>query len=232
MGAAVLLGAFVQGLSGFGMAVVAAPVTAFVDPTLLPATLLVLVLALPALTAIREWRHIAWREVAVAMLGRLPGTVVGLVAVAMLPPRGLALVVAIAVLLAVAASLTSWRPARTTPSLLVGGGLSGALATATSIGGPPVALLYQGSSGATARATMGAFFALGVPISLGLLAATGQVSAHQLSAGLILLPAVALGFAASSPVRRVVDAGGRFRVLVLLVTGLSGSVLLVQTLVG
>ncbi len=232
VGAAVLVGAFVQGLSGFGMAVVAAPITALVDPTLLPATLLVLVLALPALTAVRERRHIAWREVGVAMIGRLPGTVVGLVAVAVLPPRGLALVVAVAVLAAVGASSTSWRPVRTTRTLLLAGSVSGALATATSIGGPPMALLYQRSSGATARATMGAFFAFGVPISLGLLAATGQVSAHQVSAGLVLLPVMAVGFLVSSPVRRHVDAGGRFRLLVLTVTAVSGLLLLVRTVLG
>ncbi len=232
VGAAVLVGAFVQGLSGFGMAVVAAPVTAFADPTLLPATLLILVLALPAATAVREHRHIAWREVGVAMLGRLPGTAVGLVAVALLPTRGLALVVAIAVLVGVAASLTSWHPARTTPALLLGGAVSGALATATSIGGPPMALLYQRSSGESARATMGAFFALGVPLSLGLLAATGQVTAHQVSAGVVLLPVMALGFLASSPVRRHVDAGGRFRLLVLAVTAVSGLLLLVRTVLG
>lgn len=230
MGAAVVLGSLVQGLSGFGLGLMAAPVVAFVDPTLVPAALLIVIAPLPLLTAWRERAHIVWREVVTALVGRLPGTALGIGAVALLSPSAIALVVAVAVLLGVGASLVRWDPRPTRTALLVGGGLSGALATATSIGGPPIALLYQRSPGATARATMGAFFGLGLPISLGALLVSGQVSSHALVAGVLLLPAMALGFAASGPLRPLVDTGGRFRAVVLTVTAASGAVLLVRTL--
>ncbi len=224
------VGAFVQGLSGFGMALVAAPVVAFVDPTLLPVALLVAVAPLPLLTAWRERDHIAWREVWPALLGRLPGTGLGLVAVALLTPRAVALVVALTVLVGVGASVVRWDVRPTPLALLVAGGASGALSTATSIAGPPMALLYQRSPGPAARATMSAFFSFGPPISLSALLATGQVGAPALLAGVLLLPAMALGFGLSGPLRRHVDAGGRFRLLVLGVTAASGLLLLVRTL--
>ena len=230
MGAAVVVGSLVQGLSGFGLGLMAAPVVAFVDPTLVPAALLIVIAPLPLLTAWRERAHIAWREVWTALLGRLPGTAVGIGAVALLPPEAIALVVALAVLLGVGASLVRWQPRRDRASLLVAGGLSGALATATSIGGPPMALVYQRTAGPAARATMGAFFGLGLPISLGALIASGQVGTHALVAGVLLLPAMVLGFAASGPLRPLVDTGGRFRAVVLTVTAASGAALLVRTL--
>ena len=232
VGAAVVLGSLVQGLSGFGLGLTAAPVVAFVDPTLVPAALLIVIAPLPLLTAWRERAHIVWRQVWAALLGRLPGTAVGIGAVALLSPRAIALVVAVVVLLGVAASLVRWDLRPTRASLLVAGGVSGAMATATSIGGPPMALVYQRSGGPTARATMGAFFGLGLPISLGVLIASGQVGTHALVSGLLLLPAMALGFAASGPLRPLVDTGGRFRTVVLTVTAASGAALLVRTLAG
>lgn len=232
VGAAVVIGSLVQGLSGFGLGLVAAPVVAFVDPTLVPAALLIVIAPLPLLTAWRERAHVVWREVWTALLGRVPGTGVGIVAVALLSPRATALVVACAVILGVGASLVRWNPRPTRGTLLVAGGLSGALATATSIGGPPIALVYQRSSGARARATMSAFFGLGLPLSLGALIAAGQVGTHALVSGVLLLPAMVLGFALSGPLRPLVDTGGRFRAVVLAVTAASGLALLVRTLAG
>ena len=48
-----------------------------------------------------------------------------------------------AVLLCVALSVISWRPQPTPPSLVTAGVASGSFGTATSIGGPPLAVLYQ-----------------------------------------------------------------------------------------
>ncbi len=230
-GAAVLVGALVQGAAGFGLGLLAAPVVALADPGLVPVALLVVTAALPLLSVLRERTHVDWRGVGWAMLGRLPGTALGAWALLVLPVAAVGVAVALVVLTAVGASVVRWRPSPTPRALVVGGFVSGAAGTATSIGGPPVALLYQGSPGPQVRATLGAFFFLGIVVSLGVLAATGQVQRDDVLAGVLLLPAMALGFALSGPLRAVVDAG-RTRPVVLGLAGVSAAVLLVRSLVG
>jgi hypothetical protein len=230
-GAVVLVGAVVQGAAGFGLGLLAAPVVALLDPTLVPVALLVVTAALPLLTLARERAHVDWRGVGWAMGGRLPGTALGAWAVAALSARAIGVAVALAVLAGVGASLVRWRPAPTPRALVVGGFVSGASGTATSIGGPPVALLYQHAPGPQVRATLGAFFFLGIVVSLVVLTATGQVHAPAVLAGVCLLPAMGLGFALSGPLRAVVDRG-RTRPVVLALAGVSAAVLLVRSLLG
>ena len=230
-GVAVLLGSLVQGAAGFGLGLLAAPVVALADPGLVPVALLVVTAVLPLLSVARERAHVDWRGVGWAVLGRLPGSALGAWTVAVLPAAAIGAGVAVVVLAGVAASVLRWRPRPTPRALLVGGFVSGVTGTATSVGGPPVALLYQHADGPRVRATLGAFFTVGIAVSLTLLAATGQVSSSDLLAGVLLLPAMALGFALSGPLRRVVD-GGRTRPVVLSLAAASSAVLLVRSVWG
>jgi uncharacterized protein len=230
-GLAVFVGAVVQGAAGFGLGLVAAPVVALLDPSLVPVTLLVVTAALPVMAVAREVSHVDWRGVGWAMLGRLPGTVLGAWLVVALPPRAIAVGVALSVLAGVGASVVRWAPVPARDSLLVAGFLSGTAGTATSIGGPPIALLYQHSAGPVVRATLSAFFFCGIVVSLSALALAGQVEQRSLLTGLLLLPAMLAGFAASGPLRRVVDAGRTRGVVLWLVTA-SALVLLVRSLQG
>ncbi|WP_308194495.1 sulfite exporter TauE/SafE family protein [Pseudonocardia kujensis] len=150
-------------------------------------------------------RRLAGRRVGPG--GRLPGAVLGATVVALLPYREFATFVAVAVLLCVAASLVRLRLRPTPPALLVAGAVSGVSGTAAGIGGPPVAVLYQDEHGATVRATLGAYFALGTLLSLGVLAAGGQVDGARLLQGVVLVPFMAAGFLLSNPLRRILDRG-------------------------
>lgn len=226
-----LIGSVVQGAAGFGLGLLAAPVVALLDPTLVPVTLLVVTAVLPLMSVVRERAHVDWRGVGWAMVGRVPGTALGAWAVLALSARAIGVVVALAVLAGVGASAVRWRPSPTPRALVVAGFASGASGTATSIGGPPMALVYQGATGAQVRATLGAFFFVGIVLSLTVLGATGQVQGRQVLAGVLLLPAMGLGFALSGPLRAVVDAG-RTRPVVLTLAGVSAGVLLVRSVLG
>ena len=46
------------------------------------------------------------------------------------------------------------------------GALSGFMGTIVSIGGPPIALLYQNESGPSLRGTLSAFFVVGVALAI------------------------------------------------------------------
>jgi len=172
-GLIVALGALVQGTVGYGMALVAAPLLALVEPAYLPVPLILLTSAHALLAAVRDWRHADWTGIGWAMAGRLPGTGLGVLAVVALSPRVFALLVGLGVLICVLLSLLSWRPRPRPGSLLLAGLVSGAGGTAASIGGPPLALLYQEAAGPRVRGTIGGYFVLGSVISLAALAGAG-----------------------------------------------------------
>lgn len=206
-GLAVALGALVQGAVGFGLALVAAPLLAIIDPTLVPVPMLLLATAHALLALRREHGDTDWRGVGWALLGRLPGIALGVLAVALLPARWFAVVVGLTVLGCVVLSLVRWRPRPTVPALLVAGLVSGAGGTASSIGGPPVALLYQDARGPRVRATLAAYFAAGSLLSLVGLVLGGQVGTDAVHAAALMLPFMVAGFVLSGPARRLLDRG-------------------------
>ncbi|MEU0878498.1 sulfite exporter TauE/SafE family protein [Lentzea sp. NPDC005914] len=227
-GLVVALGGLLQGLIGFGLALIAVPLIALLDPTLLPVPVLMVATAHASMSLAREFSHVDWRGVGWAMLGRLPGTVVGILIVDSLDPKGFGLVVGGSVLGCVLLSITAWRPEPRPKSLVTAGFASGSFGTATAVGGPMVALLYQNQAGPQVRATLAAFFVLGSGASvIGLLAA-GHVSAHQLWTGLALIPFLVAGFLLSGPLRKRFDAGG-IRTPMLIVAGASAVVLIVRS---
>lgn len=226
-GLVVAVGALVQGAVGFGLALVAAPLLAIIDPQLVPVPLLMVTAAHAVLALRREHADTDWRGVGWALLGRLPGIALGVLAVVMLSPRWFAVLVGLIVLLCAGLSVLRWQPRPTVPALLVAGLVSGAAGTASSIGGPPVALLYQGSQGPEVRATLAAYFTAGTLLSLAGLAVAGRIDGAAVQSAAVLLPFTAAGFLLSGPARRVLDRGWvRPAVVVLAAAGAVG--LLVQ----
>ncbi len=228
-GVAALVGAAVQGAVGLGLGLVAAPVWALLEPTLVPATILLTTSVLPVLTSLRELEGVDWRGLSYALPARVLGTGAGAWVVVTQPATTTGLVVAVVVLGAVGLSVTTWH-ARPTPRALVAAGLvSGVSGTATSVGGPPVALLYQRSEGQVLRSTMGVYFLVGNVVSVATLAAAGAVGTRDLLRAAVLVPFVVAGFLVSGPLRGRVD-GPRLRLAVLLLSAGSALVLLVRTL--
>ncbi len=206
-GLVVALGALVQGAVGYGMALVAAPLLALLDPALVPVPLIMLGAGHSVLAVLRDGRHADWAGVGWAMLGRLPGTGLGVLAVVALSQQVFSLVVGSCVLAFVLLSLLTWQPRPRPRSLLLAGLASGVGGTAAGIGGPPIALLYQHATGPRVRGTIGAYFALGSVTSIAALAAAGQVTGAALVSAAELAPFLLAGFVLSGPARHVLDRG-------------------------
>ncbi len=226
--AGAFLGATVQGTVGIGLNLVAAPVVTLVAPQLMPVVPLLWAVTYPVGALVRDWRHADWGSLWWAVGGRVPGTVVGVLVVAWASDRFLGVVVGVMVLLGV---LLTWRAVRvpvTWQSLTTAGFVGGVTGTATSIGGPPVALVYQHRPGPEIRANMAAYFCLGGVVSLVGLGVGGQLSLHDLWAALLLTPALLLGHAVSGPLRGHLDAG-HTRVAVLVICAASAVALLVRS---
>ncbi|WP_255770268.1 sulfite exporter TauE/SafE family protein [Pseudarthrobacter sulfonivorans] len=227
--AAIFLAACLQASSGFGMGMLAAPVIAMVDPTLLPATLILLALLLTVMVTVRERQSLDLRGTGWALAGRIPGSFLGAWLVTALSREGLAWVVAGVVLAGLVLALRGWAPRPVPATLIAAGAASGIMGTATSIGGPPMALVWQGHDGPRLRGTMSAFFMVGSAISMGMLWINGAVTSHMLVLALWMVPAAVGGYAASRYVNRFLNAT-RLKALVLGASAV-GSLLLVAQLI-
>lgn len=221
--------AALQGSIGFGLGLVAAPVIALVDPSLLPALVVMLATLVTLLVVLRERADLDVRGAAWALSGRIPGSVLGAWMVVALPARALAWLVAGSVLVGVSSAFLGWRPAPRRRNLALAGAFSGVMGTATSIGGAPMAIVWQGQPPARLRGTMSAFFLVGSLVSVALLVAAGTVTPVVLAAVLALSPAVVAGFLLSRWVNRLLDAA-RLRLVALTASAGGAVVLIVQLL--
>jgi uncharacterized protein len=218
---AVLAGAFVQGTVGFGVNILAAPVMALVEPDALPAVLILAALPLATGMLVREHSHIDRHGLRWLLVGRLPGTALGALVVATLPPDDLAAVIGALVLVAVGMSVAAPPLAVTRSTALAVGALSGAMGTASSIGGPPPALLYQHHPGAVLRSTTAALFVVGTILSASALAVAGEVTVDDVVLAAVLTPAIAGGLGLSHVLAGHIDAGW-LRPAVLVVAAVAG----------
>ncbi|MER5997415.1 TSUP family transporter [Nonomuraea angiospora] len=229
-GLAVFVGAIVQGGVGFGLGLVAAPVLTMLDPDLMPGAIQVVNVTLPLFTLAAEWRTVDWRGLGFAVLGRLPGSVIGAVIVVYVSVYARGVFVAVMVLVAVALTARALSVPRNGVTLASAGFVSGITGTATGIGGPPMGLVYQHAKGPQIRATLAMFFFLSAAQSLVILAVVDELPARALTTGAILIVPMVLGFLVSGPLRRYLD-GGKVRVAVLVVAAASALALLAQNVI-
>jgi uncharacterized protein len=225
--AVVAVGAFLQGTTGFGFAMFAAPLLAVIDPTLVPGPILVLTLLMTVGVLLHDWREIDWPGLAWILLGRLPATVAAGWAIGLMARDTLSVVFALFVLGGVAVSLGRWRIVPNPASLVIAGGLSGFFGTLTSIGAPPLALVYQGQPGPTIRGTLSANIVVGVLVSIVALAWGGRFGAADAQRTLLLLPAGVVGLLLSRRALARID-GAALRPVLLGVTALSALLVLVR----
>ena len=115
----------------------------------------------------------------------------------------------------------------TTPAYVAAGLVTGITETATGIGGPPLALVYQHQAPPRSRSTIAFCFLLGEIVSLILLAVTGALKPVHLTTSLELLPALAVGMLLSQAVHHRVKT--RFlRNFVIVFALVSGVLLLLR----
>jgi uncharacterized protein len=202
---AVLLASCLQASIGFGIGMLAAPVVALVDPALIPGTLIMVATLVTLIVVIREREDIDLSGTGWALVGRVPGTITGALLLAMLPERALTILLAGVVLVGVALTSVGWIPAPRRRNVVLAGATSGVLGTATSIGGPPMALVWQRNSGARLRGTMSGFFLVGSVMSIAALALTGAVDGQTVLAFAALVPAAVAGYLLSRRINHLLD---------------------------
>lgn len=223
------LGAAIQSAAGFGMGMLSAPFLLLIHAPLIPGPLMASSLALTVLVVRRDRAHIDLRGVGLALTGRVFGIAAAATFLVMASQRMFDVVFAGLVLLAVFLSAAGFDVRPTRKTTIFAGCLSGLMGTISSIGGPPMALLYQRSAGPRLRGTLGGYFAVGVSLSVLALALVGRYRLDEVMLTLFLIPAMVLGFVIAAPVRHLLPDRA-VRPLVLVLSALSGLIVLVRAI--
>jgi uncharacterized membrane protein YfcA len=228
IGVVALVGAFVQAVVGLGIGLVSAPVIALAAPSYVPVLPLWLALLVTALMVAGERLHVDWSAIAWALPARIPGTALGVWLVSAFTETQIGVALAVMVLLAVVVSTHAVVIPVNPVTLSTAGFVAGASGTATSIGGPPIALLFQRHAPEVVRATLSVFFFAGVVFSISGLAVTGSLDAEASEVALVLAPVVVLGFLLGRSARDRVPRSA-FRAAVLAICAASALALLVRS---
>jgi uncharacterized membrane protein YfcA len=228
-GLAVLVGALVQGSVGMGLGLIAAPVLAIMDASLVPGTLLLVTASLPLLTALRELGDVDWRGLRWAIAGRLPGTVLGRLHRDPRPPTR------------PRDPRRCGRPRRRRGKPVAMGGPSGAgraarrrvrqrcLRNGHVDRRPTDGPALPARRGPRLRSTLGIFFLVGTVVSIAALAVAGELERRDGTRALVLLPFMVAGFLASARLRHRLDRGWT-RPAVLAVAAAAATALLVRSM--
>ena len=221
----VCIGTILQSGIGFGLGPFAVPLLVMLNPRLVPGPLLLDALILTLLMSYREFHALDKTSVKWAAIGRLAGSILAAFTLTYLPPEQLKLFFGALVLIAVLISLMKFRINSSSKNLFTAGTLSGFMGTAVSIGGPPMALIFQHRKGPQIRATLSAIFSIGTVIALFSLAVIGKFGLVELRLAIILLPGLLAGFYLSRFVTPIIDKG-LLRPLLLTMSAVAALVLI------
>lgn len=211
----VLCGSLVQALLGIGFALLAAPLLYLLNPGYVPGPVLLLGFALAACMLLGNRRRLLWRRPLPAIIARLPGAWCGALLLGFLPSAWLGLLLGACVLFATLSSYRWLSLACSPRNLAAAGFCSGLMGTATAVGGPPMALVYQQRRPIEARDELAAFFLLTTPLSLLVLLYQGQLTLDYGLLSLKLLPGVLIGYGLSRRLQGRFDQRSPRRVLLL-----------------
>lgn len=190
--------AAIQGTVGMGFAIVSVPFLSIVDPRLAPVPQLLLSIPLIVTMAYRERQHIEFRGLRWILAGRVPGALIGLALLKIATETTLSLMIAGIVLVAVGMLAFGAALPRSPKVDFLAGTFSGISSLISTIGGPPMALLFSREKPPTIRANMAALFIVGLTITLITRLAAGEVTRLDAKVAAILLPALAGGFLMST----------------------------------
>lgn len=224
-----LAAAFTMGITGFGFALIAAPILLFlIEPKAVVIVNIILGSVICILILWESWRHARKKHFLLLAIGSILGVPIGVYILSHAATTTLKLVIsALVVVFAVPMALGhSHRFKREHPVFGISGFISGLLASSTSLAGPPVvlALLNQGWEKKSLRATLAAYFLFVGLVALAALSISGALDVAFVVIALTYAPAALLGFFLGRKVlpRLNAELFRRIAALVVVIAGLLG----------
>lgn len=222
---AMAIAAFVQSISGFGLALLSVPLMSLFTDVRLSAVVVNLIgLVTTSAQAWKEREHadapLAVRVTVAAIIGMPLGLVAFLFMSETYLKVGLGIVVLFVTLLLMR-GFTLRSTTRTADWLL--GGASGALSTSVGTNGPPLVFLFQARQMPQEifRATISRVFILSNIVTVIIFASAGKITVDSIVAAAVSLPVLVIAISAGFWTRRFVNQQ-RFRILVLTLLVISG----------
>ena len=222
---AMAIAAFVQSISGFGLALLSVPLMSlFTDVRLSVVVVNLIGLVTTSAQAWKEREHadapLAVRVTVAAIIGMPLGLVAFLFMSETYLKVGLGIVVLFVTLLLMR-GFTLRSTTRTADWLL--GGASGALSTSVGTNGPPLVFLFQARQMPQEifRATISRVFILSNIVTVIIFASAGKITVDSIVAAAVSLPVLVIAISAGFWTRRFVNQQ-RFRILVLTLLVISG----------
>lgn len=226
---ALLAGACLQGVAGYGIGTLAAPLLFLISPVLVPAPLVLNAVVLTVFMLLRNRAALQLREVRFAIGGGAGGTVLAWVTLILISPKGFELMFGVLILIGVLLSAGGLRPALNGRNSILAGAASTYMGTLTAVGGPPIAMIYQNQKGPLVRANMSAFFLVASFFSLAALLGSGYLGQEELALFAVTFPGVLMGFWLSGKLVNRMPFEG-LRPLILGIAALAGVAALVRGL--
>ena len=223
------LGALLQGSVGFGLGLLSVPLLVLIDPVYVPGPVLLAAFFLNIFVFLRERYAIRIKDLHWAIVGRVVGAIIGAMLLLAIPQKSVSVMFGVMVLLAIGISLAGFNLTMTSKNIFGAGVASGIMGTTSSIGGPPMALVYQKQKGPTIRGTLSGIFIFGTIISLIALVLIGRFGLTEIKATAVLMPGVILGFLLSTRPTKILDRGFT-RPAVLITSAISGIVVILRNL--
>ncbi|MCB1271752.1 MAG: sulfite exporter TauE/SafE family protein [Microthrixaceae bacterium] len=232
---AVLTGAFVNALAGFGFALTTVPlITLAIGPKQAVVVSALVGFVSNSAVLVRNHEAVEKPQAKRLVAGAYLGMPVGVVVLSRIAEAPLQVSIALVVLGVVALYGAGWTPGSPGPALEVLAGVaSGALNTSVGISGPPVVLTLsgRGSSKAAFRATSVAVFAVTGVGALVLFGLAGRYGSSVLVAAAVAMPAIPAGIMVGERVHLGVPEA-RFRSIVLVLLALTATVTLYNAVAG
>jgi len=200
----VLVATVIRSAFGFGEALIAVPLLAFLIPMRIAAPLAVLVsITIAVVVVVQDWRHIHLRSAGWLVLSTIFGIPVGLLLLTHTPERvikaGLGALILLFALFSLRGGVRAKLHKDSQAGMLICGWIAGVLGGAYGMNGPPLAIYgsLRGWSAQHFRATLQAYFLPASILGMAGYASAGmwtrEVTRDYLLCLPVLLPAILLG---------------------------------------
>jgi len=226
---AVFAGACLQGVAGYGIGTLAAPLLFLISPLLVPGPLILNASLLTIFMLVRNRGALQVRELRFAIGGGVAGAVLAALTLLVISTKGFELIFGILILAAVSLSLGGLKPALNARNSVMAGAASTYMGTITAVGGPPIALIYQNEKGPLVRANMSAFFLVASVFSLSALLTSGYLGTRELALFAVTFPGVVVGFWLSGKLLNHMPFEG-LRPVILAIAAVAGTAALIRGL--
>ena len=225
----VFIAAWVQGALGMGFGQIAAAGLIWTIPAYLPSAIILMALIVAIIALRQEWQSTDRFALGWSFSGRIIGTLLAIPLLLMMSDAGsFELFFGVLLLIGVILSVVKVQFNFNRNSLLAAGTLSGVMGTITSVGAPPMGLVFQKQAAVRARPTLNAFFAAGATFSLIVLWFAGRFDSSHVLMALWLSPGFILGVWCSRFIKKL--TGDFFRPLVLIFATASALALIFNAL--